>query len=231
MSTPAVITDLKSTDDQTTSRLPYFLKEEVAAHNVSDDCWVSKFGKVLDLTPLVNGNKDVLAAPIIKFAGQDISHWFNDKTGEVKTFVHPTLHITLPYTPHGRFLHVAPPEPVNNWDTDFGTPWWDDAKYVKGLLSKRKRNIRVVNNLTGHDHVLDVCAEDTLEDIQGRYLRYNQHAAGYTWKHKGRPLNMQKTLHENDIEDAVEQFAAVDVHDDPYIPAVHLDYNDELTIA
>jgi len=226
-----MLREVKSADNKAAKRLPYYLKEEVAAHNLSDDCWVSKFGKVLDLTSLIKGRKDLLAQPILKFAGQDVSHWFDARTGEVKTFVHPELHIKMPYTPHGRFVHVPPPEPVTNWETDFETPWWDDPKYIKGLLAKRKRNVRVVNNLTGDDHVLDVCAEDTLDDIRNRYTRYNSHAAGYTWKFKGRPLSMQKTLDENGIDDPVEQFSAVNIHDDPYIPALHLDFNDELTVA
>lgn len=32
--------------------LRYYTPTEVAAHNVSSDCWVSYLGKVYDLTPL-----------------------------------------------------------------------------------------------------------------------------------------------------------------------------------
>lgn len=38
-------------------RLPYFSNSEVALHNVSNDCWVSYFGNVYDLTKLVQENK------------------------------------------------------------------------------------------------------------------------------------------------------------------------------
>jgi hypothetical protein len=38
-------------------RLPYFSSEEVAQHNVSDDCWVSYFNKVYNLTALIREHR------------------------------------------------------------------------------------------------------------------------------------------------------------------------------
>ena len=38
-------------------RLPFYSNSEVAAHNVMEDCWVSYFGNVYDLTKLVQENK------------------------------------------------------------------------------------------------------------------------------------------------------------------------------
>lgn len=80
---------------------------------VTQDCWVSLFHRVLDLTPLLSQDhgKDgactphrscacvlvltlgttagfmapgTLADPILKYAGQDVSHWFDSLTREVR---------------------------------------------------------------------------------------------------------------------------------------------------
>ncbi len=114
----------------------YFTSEEVALHNSADDCWVSIHGNVLDLSSFLSQNRGPLAQPIIDASGGDISWWFDAKTGGVKTYVDPDRHLTLPYTPMGRFLHVPPPEPTSSWNTDFGTAWWKNEKHLIGKLSK-----------------------------------------------------------------------------------------------
>lgn len=83
--------------------------------------------------------------------------------------------------PYGRFVHCPPIEPVANYATDFGVPWWQDAKYVKGILSSKRRYIRIVNTLTMQDDLLEVATEETLEEIRQRYLKYNLHAGSYAW--------------------------------------------------
>ena len=63
---------------------PFFSAAEVAAHNSSKDCWISKFGKVYNLTKLLaQGNHGILARPIIDFAGQGSS------------FIHVTCFLNL----------------------------------------------------------------------------------------------------------------------------------------
>ena len=62
----------------------YYTPNEVALHNCMEDCWVSIFGKVYDLSNFLADRKGPLAQPIIKFAGEDISHWFDEETGNVK---------------------------------------------------------------------------------------------------------------------------------------------------
>ena len=43
---------------------------------------------VYNLTDLVEQHKgNELIAPILAVAGQDISHWFNSRTGDIKTHV------------------------------------------------------------------------------------------------------------------------------------------------
>lgn len=42
------------------AKLPYFSRAEIAQHNVASDCWVSFFGLVHDLTPLIKEHKGTL---------------------------------------------------------------------------------------------------------------------------------------------------------------------------
>lgn len=66
--------------------LPYFTRNEVVIHNCIDDCWLSFLGIVMDLTRLIQQNiKSPAIKPILAFAGKDISHWFDPKTGDVST--------------------------------------------------------------------------------------------------------------------------------------------------
>lgn len=67
----------------------YFTQEEIAQHNSGDDCWVSIFDKVYNLTSLIANNRNALSMPLIEAAGTNISHWFNEKTGDCKTYVDP----------------------------------------------------------------------------------------------------------------------------------------------
>merc|ERR1719183_2204971 len=65
----------------------YYTSADVAPHNKSHDCWVSYFGNVYDLTPLLAEYSGPLATPIIDAAGTDISHWFDETTGQPKTHI------------------------------------------------------------------------------------------------------------------------------------------------
>jgi len=217
--------------DQKGQRLPFFSKDEVAQHDLLNDCWVSKFGRVYDLTPLVKENEGVLVQPILKFAGQDITHWFDPDTKQPKTHIDPVLNVRLPFCPHGRYLHIPPADPTSDFNMDIETPWWDDESYLKGLLSRRQRKLRLVNNLSGQDDVIEVCDEEIMEEIRSRYLRYNAHAASYTWKRLGNPLDMTKTLEENGMPDESEEFTELGIDEDEFIPTIHLSFNDDLTVA
>ena len=64
----------------------YYTPEEVAQHNTGDDCHVSFFHEVFDLTKLLSDNhesRSELCQPLIKVAGCDITHWFDRNTKEV----------------------------------------------------------------------------------------------------------------------------------------------------
>jgi hypothetical protein len=202
----------------------------------------------------------LLVQPIIKFAGQDISHWFDPKTKEVsrstavfivvalpwsilttlhrdclftlqpKTHISPLTGLRLPYTPYGRYLHIPPADPTANFDNSFDKSWWSDEQYQVGYLSRQKRKIRIINMLSHQSDLLEVCAEERLRDIRDRYLVYNRHALSYTWKRLGRVLNMELNLEENNIPDETEEFANLNIDEDQYIPALHVHFNDDLTI-
>ena len=114
--------------------MKYFTLEEIAVHNTPEDCWVSIFDKVYNISELIHENRGTLATPLIEAAGTSISHWFNEKTGDIKTFIDPVRNIEMPYTPHGRFIHVPPSDPIDKVET-VSLPWWKDTKYIIGKVS------------------------------------------------------------------------------------------------
>lgn len=220
-----------------TNRSNYYTKKEVEYHNAQDDCWVSVLGKVYDLTPLLSEHyMSPLIDPLVKYSGEDISHWFDPKTGDVKTRIDPVTNQVGYFTPLGRFVHVPCPPYQQPFENEIpcepgSLPWWKDDKYVIGKVSTKTRTIRIINTLTHHDHLLEVCQEETLNEILARYLDHNAHAASYTWKRMGRVLDMDKTLEENGVSDEDEEFEQLCIKDDFYYPAIHLYFNDDLTVA
>ena len=64
-----------------------------------------------------------------------------------------------------------------------------------------------------------------------RYLKYNRHAASYTWKYYGHNLDMDKTLQENDVVDESQEFYQLKMDEDDYFPPICLYFNDDLTEA
>jgi hypothetical protein len=215
-------------------RRAYYIPAEVAIHNCAEDCWVSIFHKVYDLTKFIQQNRGPLAQPIIEAAGEDISHWFDKETGNVKNKVDDLTNLELPHLPNGRFLHVPPTEPTTVWRTNFGTPWWKDQKFCIGNLSEKTRTVEIVNILTQQRDLLTVCSEETINEIRNRYIEYNAHAASYTWKHlqEGEfvPLNMELTLTDNGMEDESDEFERLSINDDYFVPVIHLYFNDDLTV-
>lgn len=118
--------------------MSFYTEKEVAQHCYHDDCWVTIFGKVFNLTKLIEENRgNELAVPIIKYAGKSVSHWFNKKTGELKTYMDPEREDTeLPYAPDGRFLHVPPKDP--KYFEMVKLPWWKNDSYIVGQVRSYK---------------------------------------------------------------------------------------------
>eukprot|EP00930_Biecheleria_cincta_P052651 TRINITY_DN37935_c0_g1_i1.p2 TRINITY_DN37935_c0_g1~~TRINITY_DN37935_c0_g1_i1.p2 ORF type:complete len:241 (+),score=49.93 TRINITY_DN37935_c0_g1_i1:124-846(+) len=209
----------------------YYTAADIADHKTAHDCWVSYFGKVYDLTPLLAEYDGPLAKPLIDAAGTDISFWFDEATGQPITHVDPITGLEEIYCPQGRYIHVPPQGPEAGWATNFGTPWWEDKRYFIGLRSARTRKVSVVNLLTKQKNTLEVPVEETIDEIRERYLVHNAHAASYTWKRLGKPMNMEKTLEENGMMDETEEFMRLSIDPDDHIPVIHLYFNDDLTEA
>ena len=78
--------------------------------------------------------------------------------------------------------------------------------------------------------MIEVASEESINEILDRYLVINSHAASYTWKRLGKPLDMSLTLEQNGIPDERAELIELGIHTDEYIPAIHLYFNDDLTI-
>eukprot|EP00695_Tsukubamonas_globosa_P001911 TRINITY_DN2984_c0_g1_i1.p1 TRINITY_DN2984_c0_g1~~TRINITY_DN2984_c0_g1_i1.p1 ORF type:complete len:218 (-),score=34.01 TRINITY_DN2984_c0_g1_i1:36-689(-) len=208
----------------------FYMPSEIATHSTEDDAWVSFLGKVYDITRLIRENRGHLTAPLEKAAGTDISHWFDKETGDIRTAIDEASNLRFYFTPQGRFVHIPPKDPTPcNMDYK---PWWnDDESFLVGQLSQKTRWLKIINTLSRQEHVMEVCSEETLQEILDRFLDSNKHAASYTWKRLGKVLDLNKTLEENSIPDESGDFEKLGIPDDMYIPAVHLYYNDDLTEA
>uniref|UniRef100_A0A0G4IAG7 Cytochrome b5 domain-containing protein 1 n=1 Tax=Chromera velia CCMP2878 TaxID=1169474 RepID=A0A0G4IAG7_9ALVE len=213
----------------------YFTADEVSLHNKGSDCWVSYFGKVYDLTPLIQHHEGPLAQPIIDAAGSDISHWFSEDTGAPKRCIDPVSNLDAVWCPFGRYIHVPPIYPDASWKTNLGTAsvsqWWEDDKYFIGELTANSRQIGVQNMLTKQLDFINVADEESMNEILTRYLPHNFHASSYTWKRLGKPLDMEKTLAENGVPDDRKELERLQIDPDEHTPVIQLYFNDDLTVA
>jgi hypothetical protein len=110
----------------------------------------------------------------------------------------------------------------------------------RGRLAARIRLVRVKNVLTQQEDTLEVPAEEALSEIRTRYLACNAHALAYIWKafvHTAtgglelQELDMNRTLSENGILDDAKELEARNLEEDFYLPALHLYFSDDLTVA
>jgi hypothetical protein len=186
--------------------------------------------------------ESTLIQPLLKHAGQDISHWFNETTGELKSHVNALTETISSCTPEGYIVGIPPLHPRSDFDvSNLETPWWlDHEKYWIGKKGSKTRKIRVLNTLVRDEHVFEVCVEETLAAIQDRYLAYNAHARGYMWKRLGGLLDMTLTLEENGIMDDSDKYEKLGMDPDEFIPTLHIyfryitfsiDSSDDLTVA
>jgi hypothetical protein len=121
-------------DNKSGKMVRYYTADEIMMHNCAEDCWVSIFDTVYDITALIQANRNALAEPLIKEAGRSVSHWFDKRTGDVKMHMDSERNIEMPFTPNGRFIHVPPSDPCE-WSTDYALPWWKDEQYIIGKVS------------------------------------------------------------------------------------------------
>jgi len=64
----------------------YYTMTEVKVHNTANDCWISIFHEVYDLTKLIQEHYGYLVDPLIKAAGTDITSWFDPITLDVNFY-------------------------------------------------------------------------------------------------------------------------------------------------
>ena len=115
----------------------YFTAEDVEDHCTLADCWVSIFGRVLNLSEIIleNGHS-TLINPLLKAAGSDISHWFDAKTQRLKTKIDADLgKKVFVYPPEGRFLHGPPNKPISDDEPIAEKPWWENENFIVGKLT------------------------------------------------------------------------------------------------
>ncbi|KAL4426633.1 hypothetical protein ABPG74_018711 [Tetrahymena malaccensis] len=212
----------------------YYTPQDIKVHNTANDCWLSFFNKVIDLTPLIQASiSSPLCKPLIDAAGTDITYWFDSQTREPRKKIDLQTGQEVYYCPLGQFLHIPPQGPNSTIDASATlVPWWRNPEYQIGLLSYKVRKIKIVNMLSDHEDVLVVPSEETINEILERYKTINYHAASYTWKRMSIPLDMDKNLEENGIPDETVEFEELDIPETEwYIPAIHLYFNDDLTVA
>ena len=156
----------------------------------------------------------------------------------LKTYVHPISNLTVPYTPEGRFVHVPLLEPVVYQSAPVSQAWWTDEKCLVGCLTHLPRTARFINTLTGQEHVVEVCEEDKVSEIQSKFYDCNAHAKSYVWKAildggALRPLDPDRTLTENGLSNDVEtmETLGLDPLEKDNLPTILLYFSDDLTVA
>nr|CAI5843826.1 unnamed protein product [Callosobruchus analis] len=134
---------------------------------------------------LLVGNFWVKPSCSLNILGKDISHWFDEKTGDIQYYIHPETGCRIPYCPHGPIPDVSVQVPSTDWRPLEGKPWWRDDQYQIGLLTKRVRPIRIINMICpfAKEVLINVCCEDTFYRIQERYSMFNSDADSYTWRY------------------------------------------------
>lgn len=210
----------------------YYTWKDIEGHCFAHDLWVVLFGKVLDLTELIQANiHSPLCQPLIDFGGKDVSHWFHSKTKEPKTRIDPETARRVFYCPNGRYLHIPSDLPGTDEEPFDLVPWWRNEKHIIGKLTVKSRKLRIVNMLTHHTDIIEVPSEETIDEIQDRYCLVNDHAPSYTWKtFTIKPLDMEGTLEENEIVDDTDRYEALSIPENKwYIPPILIYFNDDLT--
>ncbi|XP_059475523.1 cytochrome b5 domain-containing protein 1 isoform X1 [Neocloeon triangulifer] len=205
--------------------MKFFMEKEVAEHSRSSDLWLVVFGRVLDVTPLVHavGPDAEEMRPILRFAGQDVSHWFDPHTQEFLRYTDVASGQRLPFDLHGVPPHVL--------DDTMEPVWWRDERLQVGQVTKKQRTIRIINTLTGKTTNIDCCAEDTCEEIKRRYEALGLIVSGYAWicSLSGQELDPDKILEENGIIDESDLFERLCLPVDLHTPSILLVYRDTLT--
>jgi hypothetical protein len=65
-----------------------------------------------------------------------------------------------------RFIHCPNADGSVDSSPAFESPWWTDKGLHVGMLTRKTRGIKLLNMLTKQETVLEVCAEETLNEIR-----------------------------------------------------------------
>lgn len=164
---------------------------------------------MLDVTSLLRDAPREAIEPLLRYAGEDVSHWFVEAPPAaagagagagagaaisarasslslagvtLKTHVDPDSNLRAPYTPEGAFLHTPVMAPSTGAAV-VATPWWQDDKLVVGALTRAPRWFRLVNALTSQTDLVEFGGEETVGEMQAKFAAsYNAHCRSYTWK-------------------------------------------------
>ena len=90
----------------------------------------------------------------MRYAGKDISHWFDNFTREPIKHTDPMTGKHVYFTIEGLFLHVPD---LSKKEEMCANPWWKGAKYCIGSMTVKERQIKIVNMLTKHEDIITVC--------------------------------------------------------------------------
>lgn len=121
--------------------------------------------------------------------------------------------------------------PSDNEEPTENPPWWRNKKYIIGKLTQKSRKLRIINMLTHHSDTIEVPSEESVEEIQTRYFKVNDHADSYTWKTVTiKPLDMEGTLDENEIVDDTDKYESLNIPENKwYVPPILIYFDDDLT--
>ncbi|CAF3752015.1 unnamed protein product [Rotaria socialis] len=207
---------------QAESLLPFYIFNELAQHNDSTDAWICIFTYVYDITSLIQKTRGTVVYQLLsKYAGQDISSWFDEQTLEPRKRIDPHTHES-----------VLLMQPLSIIET-FGTPFWKTKDLLIGRLAEHSRYIRLIHNFAPKEsYLLEIAEEETIGQIAKKFLKYNSHSFSYIWQYDGKKLDFNKTLTDNGIPN--EEFFHDQYgwrSDNENCPTIILYFSDDLTIA
>ncbi|CAB3370896.1 Hypothetical predicted protein [Cloeon dipterum] len=210
--------------------MDFFMRKEVLTHWKASDLWVIVFERVYNLSTIVEqyGPDSEAIKPLLKFAGEDVSHWFDKETEEFLNYTNVCSGKQVPFDLHGIPPHVLDTDKLN------GKPvWWKNKDLQVGVITKKQRTVRIINTLTDTMTTLECCTEDSLQKIKDRYsaLGFDVSHSAFTWMSflTGKELDLEKTLDENNIPDESAHFEELCLPDDLHIPSILLFYNNVIT--
>lgn len=87
-------------------------------------------------------------------AGTDITYWFDSVTREPRTKVNTDTAEQEFYCPRGEYLQLRAQNEVK---------WWKDLHNIIGRLTKKSREVKLINMLTDQATILSVPSEETID--------------------------------------------------------------------